>query len=429
MYAEDSDWERALWHYFYESDGKIDNVYIGSSHVYSDINPLLLDEINGQYNFNLSSSAQRLNGSYYLLKEADKNNSLSHVYLDLYYTGSAKTDDSPDLDPISISSQWNWHNTDYMRLSLNKLEYMLSIGGPEKYIDIIFPFSRYRSNLDNWDYIEEMMEKKNSNEYFAYELYEDTTDRTYIEYLKQGCYYSVDEIADTKKLIAKDIPMDENPMGETSEKYLHKIISYCQRRDIPITLLVTPIETFQLINLENYDNFVNQVKSIAEEYGVDFYDFNLAKEEYLSIQHTEYFRDDKHLNTAGAEVFTDFFAKVVSGTASENEKYFYSSFAGKLENEPPSVYGLYYESAKSNGVDINEANSMEDIYIMYISSNREKGMEYRIIITPEDGEQYMVQDFAENKEFTIPKGTHGICTIVARMENDPEQVQTFDIRY
>lgn len=79
IYVSDSAWERILWHNFYKDDGKIDNIYLGSSHVYCDINPMQLDDMNGQFNFNLSSGAQRLNGSYYLLKEADKNNSLSHA--------------------------------------------------------------------------------------------------------------------------------------------------------------------------------------------------------------------------------------------------------------------------------------------------------------------------------------------------------------
>ena len=42
---------------------------------------------------------------------------------------------------------------------------------------------------------------------------------------------------------------------------------------------------------------------------------------------------------------------------------------------------------------------LSDRYI--ITSNRESGLEYRVILTPCEGEQYMLQDFSENKKFTI----------------------------
>lgn len=85
IYVDVPPWERILWHNFYQSEGKIDNLYLGSSHVYYDIDPFLMDELNGQYNFNLSTSGQVMNGTYYLLREADKHNDLSHVYIELYY--------------------------------------------------------------------------------------------------------------------------------------------------------------------------------------------------------------------------------------------------------------------------------------------------------------------------------------------------------
>ena len=59
IYVDVPPWERILWHNFYQSEGKIDNLYLGSSHVYYDIDPFLMDELNGQYNFNLSTSGSR----------------------------------------------------------------------------------------------------------------------------------------------------------------------------------------------------------------------------------------------------------------------------------------------------------------------------------------------------------------------------------
>lgn len=87
MYVDDSSSvsrEQVVWHEFYEEKGRINNVYLGSSHVYYNINPVYLDNINEQFNFNLSTPSQLPNGTFHLLKEADRYNELSHVYVEFF---------------------------------------------------------------------------------------------------------------------------------------------------------------------------------------------------------------------------------------------------------------------------------------------------------------------------------------------------------
>ncbi|MDE7206542.1 MAG: hypothetical protein K2N90_05205 [Lachnospiraceae bacterium] len=83
---------------------------------------------------------------------------------------------------------------------------------------------------------------------------------------------------------------------------------------------------------------------------------------------------------------------------------------------PPAIYGLYYREK-------------EHIKILQIASNRESGLEYRIIMTPDKGSQYTLQDFQDNKTITISELEHGICTIVARMKDSNEVIQTLEISY
>lgn len=421
MYVKDKEWDRILWHNFYESDGRIDNIYLGSSHVFCDLNPVLLDEINGEYNFNLSSMGQLLNGSYYLLKEASKNNVLHHIYLELYYNCS--TSDS-DIDIIDVNYNENWRNSDYMKVSYNKFRYMFSITNAEKYVDTFFPFSRYRAQLDNWDYIRQIMEAKGADEYTDLKCHVDFDDGNgYDEYQGQGYYYSTRKFLDEQRLYKQEIILKENPIGEKSERYLRKIISYCQKRDIPITLFISPIDELQLISTDNYDNYISQIMEIAGEYNIEFYDFNLTKEEYLDIQYGEYFRDIGHLNYKGADIFTPFFSKVVSEASSQNKKYFYDSYEDKLQSTPPAIYGLYY-------IDL------DGLRTYHIASNRESGMEYRITLTsgPDESgrggaEQLVIQDYSENNEFTLPVSEHGSCTIEVRMSREEKVIQTLTVNY
>lgn len=419
---QDQEWERILWHHFYEDRGRIDNLYIGSSHVYLGILPQMLDEINGQYNFNLASTAQPINGTYFLLREAENNNDLSHVYIELYYNGMVKNIFDQNSETMDTEIYRNWQNTDYMEFSLNKLEYMLAIAGPEKYIDICMPFSRYREFLNNWHYIRQTVERKQQEEYLSYEYHKEFEDcNGYDDYQKQGYFQSTREFLEKERLYPQQRVLNENPIGEKSEQYLRKILDYCQRKNILVTLFVVPMDDLQLISTENYDNYIDQINEIAGEYKVLFYDFNLAKEEYLPIRQGKYFRDVGHLNYAGAQMFTPFFYQVVSGD--DNEKYFYDSYSEKLKSTAPAVYGLYYRDSE------NGTEESASIRTMWIASNREESMEYRVVLTPNDGEPYVIQDFKNLKEFEISKEEHGICTITARMKGAAEQVQMIEVNY
>lgn len=418
IYVPDSEWERIVMHYFYEDEGKIDNILLGSSHVHNNMDPFLLDEKSGQYNFNLATPAQLLNGTYYLLKEADKKNTLSHVYIELYYNYNVKNIDNTEA--IITEPFRNWQITDYMKFSFNKLAYMHSITDTEEYPGILFPFTRYRAELDNWDHIRTTIENKKGEQYINYEssrYFEDGNG--YEECRPKGFRYNTRVYQERDRIFEQGHILSQRPLAETSRYYLEKIISYCQGKDIPVTLFVSPIYELQLISTEGYDDYIDQIRAIADEYGVDFYDFNLAKEEYLPIQHTKYFMDIEHLNADGAAMYTNFFWQVVSADPAENEKYFYDSYKEKLENKEPELYGLYYREEESTKR-------------MWIASNREAGIEYRIVCTPTEPEgraEYVVQDFSENKEFTVEGEEHGVCTIAYRFPENPELIQTIEIEY
>ncbi len=409
---------RVILRDFYEQQGEIDYLYLGSSHVYMDIDPFYLNDMDGGCHFNLATPSQFKNGTFYLLKEADRYNDLSHVYIELYYYSNVKTEylDSP-TERIDLQYYRNWQNTDNMRFSLNKLAYMFSIAGSEKYVDIFFPFSRYRTRLNDWEYVKQNMERKQKIDW------QDQYSREYREYRGNGYIYSDHEFADSSRRVLQRTVLKESPLEEDSEKYLRCILDYCEKKSIPVTLFVSPMMDLQLISVEQYDYYVDQIKAIAEEYGVAFYDFNLVKEEYLPIQQGKYFFDVQHLNHLGAELFTPFFGKVVSREIAENEKYFYYSYAEKLRETAPAVYGIYYR----NSADVSDGADSK--WVMQIASNRDSDMEYRVVLVPENGASYVVQNFSENKTFTISKEEHGVCKIESRKKEAPEEVSLIKIEY
>lgn len=409
--AEEITWYRILWHCFYEDKGKIDDLYLGSSHVYRDIDPSLLEELSGRCHFNLASPSLPLNGSYYLLREADRMNELQHVYLEMFYL--VNNDDTEMLE------YWrNWNNTDYMKTSLNKLEYMAAIGETDQYVSILFPFSRYRVNLGEWEYVKTQLEERGQENYRAFRReidYEDGNGTEIVE--RRGYLRSTRIYQNDKKCYPQNVTLSGYSMSEKNKDYLERIIEYCKKRDIPITLFVSPMNDLQLLSTLQYDDYITEIRRLAAEYGISFYDFNLAKEEYLPLHSGEYFRDAGHLNADGAEVFTPFLYQVLE--EGDCGDCFYESYEEKLRNLPPAVYGIYYSNQTEE----------EGRRTMWIASNRDSEMEYRVILNPEAGTAHMVQDFDENKEFSVSSEEHGVCRITVRMKGETNEVQTMEIDY
>ena len=63
LYVEDDERARIMWHNFYEQDGNIDYICVGSSHVFNGVVPEILDQKTGENYYNMATTGQRLRES------------------------------------------------------------------------------------------------------------------------------------------------------------------------------------------------------------------------------------------------------------------------------------------------------------------------------------------------------------------------------
>lgn len=341
-----NEWSRAMFHDFYTREENIDTLFLGSSHVYCGINPEIITEKTKESAFNMATPAQPLNGSYYLLKEADKYNDLSHVYLELYF-GQSVGEEGHFKEAGQLPR--NWRNTNYMKPSLNKLSYMLTMSEPSLAYMTFLPARRYWTDLFEPEKIKETIRQKRSAAYGEYTAESELNGVKEI-YVKDGFYYS-EHKAEGGVLydIVKPEPFTENSMTLEAEQYLRKIISYCKEKNIELTLYSAPVTDYQASLYGDYDLYVKQVKEIAEEYGLVYYDFNLCREENMDLTEDGLFRDKGHLNVYGAEIFSEVFADFFQGLSEGSlcyEDYFYASYKEKLANGRERILGILVEETK-----------------------------------------------------------------------------------
>lgn len=380
-----NEWSRAMFHDFYTREENIDTLFLGSSHVYCGINPAIIEEATGESAFNMATPAQPLNGSYYLLKEADKYNDISHVYLELYFgqsTGEEGHFKKADQLPR------NWRNTNYMKPSLNKLSYMLTMSEPSLTYMTFLPTRRYWTDSFEPEKIKETIQQKRTEAYADYYV-ENVLNGVVETYAEDGFYYS-EHKAEGGVLydVIMPEPFSENPMTEEAESYLRKIIEYCEKEQIELTLYSAPVTDYQASLYGEYDRYVEQVESIAAEYGLSYYDFNLCKEEYLDLTDDGLFRDKGHLNIWGAEIFSEFLADFFNGLEEgslSQEQCFYPSYAEKIENGKERILGIVVEKEESG-----EENSCYKI--TPIHNLKDKKVEYYIYTMDENGNKHVICD-------------------------------------
>lgn len=406
-----SSYTRITINEMYNSEENIDVIFVGGSHCYRSVVPEILDGYMGKYTYNLGTSSQNLDGSLALIKETIKHHNVDEIYLEVYYVSAFAElyKERQQLTKTYIIS-------DYMKPSFDKVEYLLEASSPEHYLNSFIVARRKWEKIIDANYIAKMITNKSAETYVNYEWVKSEDDTEY--------YYDRGFVANEEVLPSAICwndgawnTINTDSVSEDWKKSLNEIIELCEEEDIKLTLFVAPMPQSLLIGKMNYDDYVDYISSIATENQIEYYDFNLCKDEYFSATNHEYFMDSSHLNTEGAVNFSNVFGLFVSGNISK-EELFYSSFEEKLSMQDPMILGIAGPKELTS----------EEVCDCKILSNRMTGMEYKIVITPEGGEPRLIQDYSEEYKFSIPIDEHGIITIEWRCL-DENVSQTIEIAY
>lgn len=384
-------WSHFFWGKYYQNEQNIDNIFLGSSHVFCDINPIVMDSKLGGNNWNMSINGMRLNAAYSILREVNSQHELKCVYLELFYWCSTNEDGETNS---AESYYYNAMSADYRHENQYNIGLQLTMSNPARYLDTFFPSVRYKQYLFNPVHILSAVKYERSDEY-RNNIYRKESERGVTELQDKGFWFSTIEMIDSERIKKKDRDIKEcATLTESAETYLRKIIKYCKDNEIELVLFCSPMYDIQLLSAGDYDAYVNKVKAIADEYGIKYYDFNLIKPEYLDIQHLEYYKDMDHLNTKGADEFSRLFADIIIDP-SIADGMFYESYHARLGAIEAEVYGLYWITLE------------DGTRRFYIASNRENGIIYDITVRPSGRESFQIKVENEENSFDIVDDSFG----------------------
>lgn len=400
---------RLTLHEMYTTESNIDVLFVGASLVYRSLIPEIADTYFNAYTFNLGSSNQQMDASLVLIKEALSYHQIEQIYLEVSYDIALLEN---NIERTQMTG--TYIISDYMRPSFRKIAYLLKASSFDHYANSFILARRNWKDIFDYNQIKKIVKKKSEPSYKNYQWVRQQDDDEY--YAGRG-YVANESMMSNDNLwnSAGYYPINMQKISYDWIYYLQKIIRLCKKHNIQLTLFSSPRPEITLVGKGNYDEYRIFIQSIAKEAQINFYDFNLCKPKYFNTAEMTYFKDESHLNSLGAQKFTQVFSLFFSGKI-KPEELFYHSYCEKIESKEAFVYGIAGP----------QYNADKDINSMKIVSNRPEELEYRIIITEENGSQRMIQDFSMNYVFSVPSEQHGILTIVWRPKKQVDNVTVIE---
>ena len=317
---------RMLLSNIYQNEKNIDVLVCGASHCQLGVNTTLMEEDFGSGIINAGTSAQGLETTLALIKEAAEYHDLKTVFVDLDY--SIVMRENPNLESIYMVS-------DYFKPSFRKMEYLLNATPFEFYLNSFLPLHIGREYTKDINVIRQNLKSRIDK---SYEQVDDTylfrkwdTDFEPSVSELEGVLWSTFE----GETISTKIP-------DIQQKNLRSIIKFCESKGIRLEFFCTPSSPLFMNRIENYDEYLSVLKEFLQPLGKECHDFNLCKETALLFDYNKHFKDDNHLSGEGATLFTEVLCDFYSGRM-DKEDLFYETYNEKMEKSSPSFLGYYVE--------------------------------------------------------------------------------------
>lgn len=267
-----------------------DTVFLGTSHGLNGISPKVIDEKTGRKSINLCMGGEYPRDAYYLLKQVcEKQAPRTVVYeLDAGYW-STPEGQRGDFNRIYYE----------MPVSRTKLEYFASKVAELDFRATLFPWFYYRGQMKN---VKQIVECKQGEDYKNYGAAAFQNEgQSYADGFMRNTPVPGEKPENNLKL------WDEETKNEDSFRYFEKMVSFCEKNNIELMVVITPVprET-----LEKYEKQFQETDEFftayMEQLGVGYWNYNVPERDIKNFDDSlNAFTDyEGHMNFEQAEVFS-----------------------------------------------------------------------------------------------------------------------------
>lgn len=328
----------------------IDLIFYGSSHVYTEYNPLIFNKVDNVISYNLGSDALRTTVTDLVLQESLKYTKPKLVILEVYrhsivfpVTESGKGFQLRALDFIS-------------NYSLLKLKKVRSIYNSKEYLGVYFPLFRNHNNWNDYNYVNLSRRSVfNMDENFYYN-----------GFLGSTAIIDSEEKEKYKDFRNKKIYIDSSAavINERAKDDIRNFVSIAKKAGSKVLIITSPDPRMKYWNYY----FFGQMNKFCKSLNVPYLNLNEYYDE-MDLKITD-FKDNSHLNTNGSIKASTFLAKYLKrnysfADRSSEEIYkqqtnLYDAF---IENNKPYMsirYDKVVAKALLNNLSVKDVNVLKE---------------------------------------------------------------------
>ncbi len=281
-----------------EEQGKVDMIFCGTSHVYSALNPSIIDERLGVNSFNLGTGSQPLNVTYWLIKEALRINPVKTVFLEASISTMIRgNNDSAKLGVY-----------DRLITPLTRLEFIINEPKNSMKVRELFYSTRVSDYFDLDTVLDNVSYKLSANGQEAPSVMMTPGEPVYYS---KG-YINNDTVYNGKKAARQNDRThywDRDNVSEESLQAFYDIVELCEENDVELILLGVPLTPQFMDNAGDMEDMHAFYQGLASEYGLKYYDMNYIEDRDVLFGNTS-FRDRAHLNNTGGTICSNLISEI-----------------------------------------------------------------------------------------------------------------------
>lgn len=318
-----SGYVRFILHEMNKKETNYDTLVLGASHARSAISPDFIDEQLGTNTLNIAVPGATVDDSYYMLKDACDSNDVKTVIIDVdyqywveaqptaYFTEAFICRNITDLD---VKLEYYWDKIDS--------------------IDIRNVVTRRLS----WDCspksVKRNLKVKRTQSYKNYQIEAAGVDGK-VEgadgpYMGKGFFYRITFGGKPGGADYINLWIERQYAGidPNVREQFQRIIDYCNKKNIKIICVTSPIAPSAMKTL-GMERVHNTLKTAFDEWGVEYYDFNLALMSVVPRDDIDYGDLEGHMGGELAQEYSAVLGKLLKDAQDgelDRSQYFYSSF-------------------------------------------------------------------------------------------------------
>lgn len=336
-----SGYVRFILHEMNRKESNYDTMILGASHARSAINPEFLDEQLGTNTLNAAIPGETVQDSYYMLKDAYDSNDIKTVILDVdyqywmeeqptaHFTKAFICQQMKDLD---VKLEYYWDNKDTIDLrnvltkrlswdcSPKSVKRNLKVKGTKAYRDYTIEAAGVDGKVEGADG----------------------------PYKGKGFFYRVTFGGKPGGADYIDLWVGRENAGidPNVKQQFEQIRDFCNEKGIRLICVTSPIAPSAMKKL-GMGKVHNTLQSAFAEWGIEYYDFNMALMSVVPRDDVDYGDLEGHMGGELAEEYSQVLAKLLKDLQDgsiDSKDYFYASFEEMYEN-------MKSDYTKATGID------------------------------------------------------------------------------